>query len=276
MASKKTAAPAASVPAKRESQSRSTALAVIPRSNYMALADGSEAAEALRANLVPGEKIQEQDLVRVPLPSGGATIFTVNDISGQYHTESVEGVLVYFGYRRLLWPSEEPTGQPPVCVSEDLMTGRTRDMEKVAPELLPTWEIGEGACDRCPFNAFGSSSKGKGKRCKEVRLLFLLRQDDPMPMMIGCPPGSLRNVSRFIKLLPIPHWRAVVSLGLESHKNEGGQPYARLVPTLLGTLDKETGALVKGMYTDHLTKFAKYVDVKQSDIGGEAGEPSDV
>jgi hypothetical protein len=268
------AAPGGNDPKKNGNANRS-ALAVIPRDNYMALADGSEAAEALRANLVPGEKIQEQDLVRVPLPSGGGTIFTVNDVTGQYHTETLEGILVYFGYRRILWPSEEPSGNPPVCVSEDLLTGKTRDMAELAPDLLPIWRDGEGLCDNCPFNAFGSSSKGKGKRCKEVRLLFLLRQDDPMPMLIGCPPGSLRNVSRFVKQLPVPHWRAVVSLGLESQKNEGGQPYARLVPTLLGTLDKETGAMVKGMYTDHLTKVSKYVDVNQADIGGDSYEQAD-
>lgn len=258
----------ANVPATREQTAGGTALAVIDGSRFAALAPNSEQRQALAANLAPGERLDEQDLIRVPIPAGGATYWSVPDVTGDYQDDALEGILVYVGYRRILWPSEEPSGNPPVCVSDDLLMGRVRG--ELPEELAKPWHDGEGLCEKCPFNSFGTSKSGRGKRCKEIRLLFVLRENDAMPIVVNCAPGSLRDLRRFIKRLPVPHWRAVVRFGLESLKNGGGQLYSRIVPTLVGKLDEKTGAEIKRSYTDAIAKVVHTVPVDQGDIDGEA------
>ena len=65
------------------------------------------------------------------------------------------------------------------------------------------------SCDACPHNVFGSAIKGRGKRCKDNRKLFVLAGvTDPEQMksievrQISIPPASLRNWGQYLKSLP--------------------------------------------------------------------------
>jgi hypothetical protein len=174
-------------------------------------------------------------------------------------------VLAYYGVRGTLWGSEEPQGKvSPVLVTYDLITA-TRlndDIGDLDAEMLESCRTGDRTYDwqRLPYNQYGTSKSGRGKRCKESRLLAILRADEAWPLLVSAGPGSLKTVVPFVKRLPVPHFRAEVSLTLERIENAGGQPYSQIVPKLTGTLSREEGELVRRLYTNPLSKVAQQVD----------------
>ncbi len=115
--------------------------------------------------------------------------------------------------------------------------------------------IGEpgGACDDCPLNEFGSGKNDTGKACKEKRLLFMVRESDLMPIVVGAPPGSLKAIKQYLMRLRVPYWQAVTSLKLQKTKNSAGINYAEIVPRLVGTLPPESRDRIKA-YAENLSK----------------------
>jgi hypothetical protein len=139
------------------------------------------------------------------------------------------------------------------------------DIGDLDEDALESCRVGDRLYDwtRLPYNQYGTSKSGRGKRCKESRLLAVLRQDEAWPLLVTAGPGSLKTVTPFVKRLPVPHFRAVVSLTLDKVENSGGQPYSQIVPKLLGTLSKEEGEIVKRLYTVPLSRVATQIDVPQ-------------
>ena len=82
-----------------------------------------------------------------------------------------------------------------------------------------------------------------------------MREGEPFPLLVRAQPGSLKTIRPFIMRLPVPHWRAVVGLGLEKAKSRSGKDYAQIIPRLVGTIDKEMGARVKETYTEPLRRM---------------------
>lgn len=245
-------------------------LTTYTRDSFLALAgaDG-EMQEAMNAIAEVGEEFGPQDLTRVPTPAAGATQWTIPGIAGDEVTESITGVLCWVQKRGILWPSEEPEdGSMPVLVTHDLKTA-----EQVGPipdnmiDTLEKHRIDERRFDweNLPYNQFGTGQNGQGKRAKEQRVLFVLREGDMYPLVVPAQPGSLKTVRQFILKLPqeakVPFWRCVVSLELESLKNRNGQKYSRIVPKLVGMLSAEDGKAVKEKYTDVLSSIATQVSV---------------
>jgi hypothetical protein len=238
-------------------------------SKFLALRPDSDVREALMANLGPGESLLASDLPRVSTPAGGGKVWSWTDSGNNEQTaKSIDGILVYYGVRGTLWGSEEPQGKAsPVLVSYDLMTAVrvNDDIGDLDAEALEACRIGDRQYDwtRLPYNQYGTSKSGRGKRCKESRLLAVLRADEAWPLLVTAGPGSLKTVTPFVKRLPVPHFRAVVSLTLEKVENAGGQPYSQIVPRTLGTISKEEGEIVKRLYTEPLSRIATQIDVSQ-------------
>jgi hypothetical protein len=236
-------------------------------SKFVALRPDSDAREALLANLGPGETLLASDLPRVPTPAGGGKMWGWTDSGNNEQTaKSIDGILVFYGVRGTLWGSEEPQGKvSPVLVSYDLITGHrvNDDIGDLDAEALESCRTGDRTYDwqRLPYNQYGTSKSGRGKRCKESRLLAVLRQDETWPLLVTAGPGSLKTVVPFVKRLAVPHFRAIVSLTLDKVENAGGQPYSQIVPKLLGSLTKEEGEIVKRMYTIPLSRVAQQIDV---------------
>jgi len=241
----------------------------VDSSTFLALRPDSDVREALLANLGPGESITAADLPRVPTPAGGGKVWSWTDSgNNEQSAKSLDGALVYCGVRGTLWGSEEPVaGTSPVLVSYDLLTATrvNEDIGDLDADVLESCRIGDRLYDwrRLPYAKFGSSSNGRGKRAKESRLLAVLREDEAWPLLVNAGVGSLKTVVPFIKRLPVPHYRAVVSLTLEKVENAGGQPYSQVVPRLLRTLTKEEGDLLRRLYTEPLSRIAQQFDVAQ-------------
>ncbi len=245
---------------KKDEEGNNTALAVVEPANYPVLNADSDLAEAMRANLQ--SPINEADLVRVPTPAGGGTQWVVPTVSGEERTKALTGIIVYYGPRGVLWPSEDVGSSPPLLVTNNLITAQRvgDDYGDIDPEELEKYADGNGGYDwvRLPWNQWGTGKKGIGKRCKESRLLFLLREGEPFPILVRAQPGSLKTVRPFVEMrLPVPYWRAVVELTLEKRTSKAGPEYSQIVPRLVGTLTREQGELVKVRYTDEIARMIR-------------------
>jgi hypothetical protein len=192
-------------------------------------------ADVIRCNL-NGEQISPADLNRIRVPAGGATTWEIASTDGEPDAvKTIECVLVGVKRRRAYWQSSNPTGEPPSCSSPDCIIG-----------------IGSpgGECDKCPHNQFGSQfrpdgSAGRGKACKEMRLLFILRQGQSIPEIVVIPPGSLKAVRQYLLKLGAPYFSLVTRLSLEKVQNRDGIAFAQV-------------KLVKGPFLDEATAGKLY------------------
>lgn len=252
-------------------------LTVYNPEKFLALGGASEdVAEAMSALADVGEEFGPGDLTRVKTPQGGSTTWMVPGIAGEQPCEAITGVLCHIQKTGVLWPAEDPEeGSQPVLRTWDLniaeQIGPIPDdmIDHLEPHRVP------GTDDKfywkdLPYNQFGTAKggSGAGKRCKEQRMLFILREQDMFPLCITAQPGSLKNVRKFILSLPqigVPYWRAVVELRLvaaTSRPADGGKgvKFAQIQPRVVGVLDADRGALIKQKFTDPLSSIAKTFD----------------
>lgn len=106
--------------------------------------------------------------------------------------EKVPGVLgvILFSQRpmRTWWSSDEISDKPPECYSLDGM--------KPDPD---SDNVQADACSDCPWDKFGSASKGKGKACKTRAADFVLELSEAK---LGTVPGITRSSIHQIELSP--------------------------------------------------------------------------
>lgn len=220
--------------------------------NY-ALINEPSALQAMVYNL-QDEQISEFDLDRIKIPAGGGLFFNVPGEDGITPEKSIQGIVLHLGIRRSYWVNPTPTGSPPDCFSIGGLKG-----------------IGNpgGECANCPFNQFGSAVKsdgkqGKGKRCREMRVMLILRAQDRLPIVVLAPPASIKPVKQWLMKLPVFMFQAVIKLELSQDKNSDGVEYSKLVPSYVGHISPEAA---KGLqaYAETLKK----VIVGKAPIGSD-------
>lgn len=155
---------------------------------------------------------------RVKIPSGGMVQFELpsDDPDNPDYSKVLVGVILYNHSNNAYWPegSEYDENTSPLCSSVDGKTG-----------------IGEpgGLCATCALNQYGTAPEGAGKACKNMRILYLLRSGDYMPLQVTLPPTSLRPFKDFINQSFIFRRRAtcgsVVQIGLKK-MNNGSNDYS--------------------------------------------------
>lgn len=212
--------------------------------------EGSDLSEALQENF-GGEGIQPGDLERVTVPAGGALSWEVPTIDGEGDSvKTLEGVIVSWARPRAYWDrdlEETGGGQPPDCTSDDGVHGS--GMYGPGSEDNPT-----GACETCPMNEWGSGRDGRGKACKEMRVLYLLQEGNVLPVTVTLPPTSIAPLRRYMLRLAnqgIPYYGVVTKLALE--KVTGQYTYSVVKPSIASRLDKtvqgrakEYGEMIRG------------------------------
>lgn len=233
-----------------------TALATVDAGGYLALQSNGEILEAMAANLGEGAALKESDLTRVKTPAGGGTTWSIPSITGEEEAKEIVGVLCFMCVRGLLWRGDEPEeGSLPVLVSGDLKTAKlVIDRADVPEDVLADIDAatgGDGVIDweKLPQTQYGSGKGGFGKKAKEQRVLYILREQDTLPIVVAINPGSLKGWQRFVVELTkagIPYWRAVIGLSLDKAKSGGGTTYSEVIPRLVGVLTPEQG---KSVYT---------------------------
>lgn len=155
---------------------------------------------------------------RIKIPSGGNLVFEIptDDPENPNYEKTIEGVLIFHHDANAYWPegSEYDENTAPLCSSLDGKQG-----------------IGEpgGHCAMCAMNQYGTASEGRGKACKNMRMLYLLQSGECVPIQISLPPTSLKPFKNFINqaflLRRRPSYGSVIQIGLRK-ENTGGNDYS--------------------------------------------------
>ncbi len=185
-------------------------------------------------------------LRRVKIPGGGALQFELpgDDPENPDYERTIEGVILYNHAACAYWASgsEYDENTAPLCSSNDGRTG---------------YGTPGGPCDICSFNKYNTAtdSKGnvtKGKACKNMRQLYILRSGEYMPLLLSLPPTSLRNFNDFMNLAFInrrrPTWASVVQIGLKRVEN-GSNTYSIATFRKLYDFDGDQLAQIKAYAT---------------------------
>ena len=129
----------------------------------------------------------ELSFPRVKIPGGGVPQFKMpgEDPDHPTYVGEIEGIILYNHSANACWPegSEYDDNTPPQCQSMDGKQGYGD------PGLL---------CEACGNNQFGSS--GKGKLCKNMRMLYILQDGAYMPLQLALPPTSIKPYKNFVNM----------------------------------------------------------------------------
>lgn len=192
--------------------------------NYAALKNN--ALDIIKNNL-KNQPLSLQLFDIIKSPSGGSTSFTIPTLSGETMEKSITGIILDYTTPRAYWDTPDPVeGTPPVCFSSDSLVSHDGK-----------------ACGTCPFNDFGSKDgETNAKACKESVVLFLLRPDNIMPILVRVPVSSKMIFQRYMTRLigkMIPVSGVVTKITLEKTTNKTGQPYALYNFEAVETLSSE-------------------------------------
>ena len=260
----------------------STQVAVIERnpsdvSTYRILnrseEDIAKAMDIFQHNL-RGQKITERDLRRVKVPPQGITIWSIPSTEGDIHTEEITGVLVEYTTPRAYWdkPMDPNTLTPPNCSSPDGING-------IRGDGLPG-KPGEpgGPCYLCPFSKYGSDPRedSNGQACKEKRMLFLLRPDSLLPLVVQAPSTSIRNVFDYTMGLAneeeVLFHNVYTMLTLEKVNAGGGIDFGKVVLKNVGRVPEEYHSALE-IYRNKLSNIigAQEMEILPDDENETAG-----
>ncbi|MBD5085065.1 MAG: hypothetical protein HDT33_08435 [Clostridiales bacterium] len=228
--------------------------ALIPvDSNYIAL--GSNAMAIIKDNL-KHQPLSYDLFDVVKSPSGGATVFEVPGLAGAEAEKELVGIILDYTTPRAYWDTPDPVeGTPPVCMSRDSLISQDGK-----------------ACAQCPLNTFGSKDgDSNAKACKESVLLFLLRPQSIMPLLVRVPvtskPRFLRYMARLVGTLT-PLNGVVTKITLEKATSKQGKPYALFNFNAVSVLSPEETANARAF----AEQFMELVDAADMDIEmAEAG-----
>lgn len=199
-------------------------------SDYIAL--NSNALDIIRENL-KNQPLSFDFFDVVKSPSGGSTVFSVPGLAGDEAEKELTGIILDYTTPRAYWDTPDPVeGTPPTCLSQNSIISHDGK-----------------ACARCPYNDFGSKEgDSNAKACKESVLIFLLRPNNIIPLLVRVPvtskPRFLKYSTRLLSSLT-PISSVVTKITLEKTTSKGGKPYALFNFEAVGTLSSEEAAQAK-------------------------------
>lgn len=221
-----------------------TGLAPI-HSDYAALSNN--ALSIIRENLK--NQLLSLDIFDVvKSPSGGSTVFSVPGLSGDVPETELSGIILDYTTPRAYWDTPDPVeGTPPVCMSVNSIISH------------------DGmACAHCPMNDFGSKDgESNAKACKESILLFLLRPNTILPLLVRVPVTSKGRFLKYTTRLAgslTPLNGVVTRITLEKATSKGGKPYALFKFEAASVLDTDTTIQAKA-YAQQFIEIVNAADM---------------
>ena len=185
---------------------------------------------------------------KLKVPGSGALQFELpgDNPDNPDYERYIDGVIIYNHATNAYWPagSEFDENTPPLCSSFDGKTGNG----------LPG-----GACELCAMNQYGTDQGGgKGKACKNMRTLYILRSGEAMPIQFSLPPTSIRPFNDFVNASFVtrkrPTWASVIRIGLKRMEN-GSNTYSVATFQKIGDFSGE-----------QLIQIKQYVETFRSQI----------
>lgn len=179
------------------------------------------------------------DCRRIKLPSGKSKAFEIesDDENDPDMEKEVKGVILFTHKMNSRWEGDmSAENKIPVCSSWDAKQGVNIDDGTI------------NSCDTCPYNQFAED--GSGKACKNMRRIYLMRENDSHLYLLTVPPTSLKNIGKKLKKListGIPYTKMVVSFKLESAVSKSGIDFAKVNVEKVGVLSDEQWKITKQM-----------------------------
>lgn len=169
---------------------------------------------------------------RVKIPSGGGIAFELpgeDDEDTESATELV-GVILYHHPVNAYWKDKFGGGnEQPDCSSFDGKQGVIRETGTTCD------------CATCRYNQFGSD--GNGKACKNAHRIYMLREGNPVPLVLSLPPTSLKYlrdyISKKILLKGMRCYHAVTKITLKKEKSAANITYSRAAFSFVNKLTPE-------------------------------------
>ena len=227
--------------------------APLPFEMGLAPANTDYAALSNNALSVIRENLKNQPLALdffdvVKSPSGGSTVFSVPGLNGDEAETELSGIILDYTTPRAYWHTPEPVeGTPPDCMSVNSIISADGK-----------------SCAHCPYNDFGSKDgESNAKACKESVLLFLLRPNTILPLLVRVPVTSK---SRFLKYTTrlagalTPLNGVVTRITLERATSRGGKPFALFKFEVGSTLDMDTTVRAKA-YAQQFMEIVSAADM---------------
>ena len=149
---------------------------------------------------------------KVKIPAGGSLQFELptGDPENPEYVRFLQGIILFHHASGAYWPEgmEYDDNTVPLCSTADGKQG---------------YGTPGGACAACELNRYGTATDGKGKACKNMRILYLLQDGDYIPVQLSLPPTSLRPFNDFMNAAFVarrrPAWSSVVQIGLKRVDN---------------------------------------------------------
>ncbi len=190
----------------------------------------------------------------IKIPAGGKLAYEVQgDEDGEEeYLKEIDGVVIFTHRLNGYWPnafgtSNNPEDKIPVCSSMDGKSG------------LNTQTGALEDCEHCPLNAYGSDAKGgKGKACKNMRRIYMMRNGDPNFYLLTVPPTSIKEVNKTLNRIlakGIPYTGLLLTFKLAKATNTNGIDYSTVVIEKKGVLPPEIAAAARDMRRQIKAKY---------------------
>ena len=184
----------------------------------------------------------------VKSPSGGSTVFSVPGLTGDEAEKELKGIILDYTTPRAYWPTPEPAeGTPPDCLSANSIISRDGK-----------------ACATCPYNDFGSKDgESNAKACKESVLLFLLRSNNVLPLLVRVPVTSKARFLKYTARLAgalTPINGVVTRITLEKATSKSGKPFALFKFEVSSILDQQDAARARS-YAQQFMEIVNAADM---------------
>lgn len=178
----------------------------------------------------------------VKTPTAGSLAFEVpsDDPENPDIAKELIGIIVNHHKVNAFWEGEfDGANNTPICSSRDGKSG----FDTQAAETVN--------CANCPRNQFGSDKNGRGKACKNMEHLYLLRSGNPLPIVVVIPPSSLKAWQEYLSKGVVLRGKklneVLTKITLKKEQNADGIQYSKFVFTKLDNLTPDEIAYVGPM-----------------------------
>lgn len=205
----------------------------------------------------------------VKIPSGGGLAFEVptdDEDAPEMATELVGVILDHHPVNGYWANKYDGQNNQPNCASFDGKTG----IDTATGECKD--------CATCPYNQFGSGEGGKGKACKNMHRCYILREGNPVPLLLVLPPTSLKGLRDYIGkkvlLKGKRSYEVITRIKLVKERSADGIAYSRATFANIGTLEGEKLAMAKA-YAESVKGMNRNVEITADEfVAPEQARPA--
>lgn len=201
---------------------------------------------------------------RVKIPSGGGLAFEIpgEEEDDAETAQELIGVILDHGPVNAYWANKFAGGnEQPDCSSFDGKQG----VDRITGEIKD--------CATCPYNQFGSDNAGKA--CKNVHRVYILREDNPVPLILSLPPTSLKYMRDYIGkrviLKGFRCWQVLTKITLKKEKSKDGITYSRAAFAFVDKLTPEQAQQAQAM-RDMVKATYRTIEIDSEDYSTKSGD----